>query len=130
MANSAATAKKWMSWLLTRDEIPFRASLAGYFAEPTVGRLCDCGCNSFELVVPNDCDLPALCPSGSSGMFFEMDFALPDNQLLEFLFFCDRHGRLEGVDVEVSGNSVPVPDNPVIGNLVSIWTSPPPLAAS
>jgi hypothetical protein len=125
MANSEATAKKWMAWLLEQHEIPFRLALSSYFANPTFGRFCDCGCNSFDLLVPDNSDLPALCTAdGTGGMFFEIDFALRENRQLEFLFFCDRSGRLNGVDVEISGNNFPVPDTPVIGKVVNIWASP------
>ena len=57
-------------------------------------------------------------------MFFELDFELPDNRILEFLFFADKMGHLTGVDVEVSGNTCPVPDEPKIGRLVGVQQSP------
>jgi hypothetical protein len=114
-----------MSWLLMRDEIPFRSALSQYFERAGLSRLCDCGCNSFELEVSEDSDLPPLCSRGQQGgMFFELNFALPDGHVLEFLFFCDRSGKLKGVDVEVSGNNFPVPETPSIGTTVKTWASP------
>jgi hypothetical protein len=124
MANTEAVAKRWMSWLLTRDEIPFRSALGRYFANPKLARLCDCGCNSFDLAIPEETNLPALCTPGGNGMFFELNFSLPENKLLEFLFFSDNSGRLRGVDIEVSGNNFPVPERPAIGKLVHTWASP------
>jgi hypothetical protein len=123
MANTEATAKRWMQWLLEREEIPFRASLAPYFANPTFSRLCDCGCNSFDLAMTEK-DLPLLCAPGErGGMFFELDYELTEDRQLEFLFFVDKAGRLTGVDIEVSGNNFPVPESPQIGKLTNVRQS-------
>ena len=123
MPNSEATAKRWMRFIVDREEIPFRSKLAPYFTDPKFTRLCDCGCNSFELLLPEDASLPLVSGPGSYGMFFEVNYELPENRVLEFLFFVDRQGRLSGVDVEVSGNNFPVPDEPSIGKLVYVWSA-------
>ena len=121
MANNKATAKRWMQWLLTREEIPFRSALAAYFANPAFARLCDCGCNSFDLALPDQSELPLLRqPSELGGMFFELNYRLPENHQLEVLFFVDKAGRLSGIDIEVDGNSFPVPDEPIIGELLNV----------
>lgn len=124
MSNNEATAKRWMQWLLTREEIPFRSALAPYFANPVLARLCGCGCNSFDLVVPEQSNLPVLLqPSGHGGMFFELNYKLAENHQLEILFFADKAGRLEGIDIEVDGNCYPVPEEPIIGELVNVFGS-------
>jgi len=124
MANTEATAKRWMKWLLEREEIPFRAALAAYFDNPSFSRLCDCGCNSFDLAISENGDLPPLCRAAKhGGMFFELDYELPDSHQLEFLFFVDEFGRLSGIDIEVSGNNFPVPESPQIGKLTNVWQS-------
>ena len=125
MANTEATAKRWMQWLLEREEIPFRSALAAYFVDPAFSRLCDCGCNSFDLAIPVQSRLPPLCrPAKRGGMFFELDYELPECRQLEFLFFVDESGRLSGIDIEVSGNNFPVPEVPQIGKLTNVWQSP------
>jgi hypothetical protein len=112
-----------MRFILDREEIPFRAKLIPYFADPKFTRLCDCGCNSFDLLLPEDESLPLLRAPGRYGMFFEVNYELPEKKVLEFLFFADKQGRLSGVDVEVSGNNFPVPDEPGIGKLVYVWSA-------
>ena len=47
-------------------------------------------------------------------MFFEADFDLSPNGSLEILLFADGGGDLSFIEIDLNGNSEPVPDAPDI----------------
>jgi hypothetical protein len=47
---------------------------------------------------------------GRGGAVFEVNFYLSDGKTLEFILFVDDTGRLNFVEVDCCGNSIPVPN--------------------
>lgn len=103
--------------LLTRSQYPAPMRLAAQFEAAAITRLCDCGCNSFDVAIECAEGLLPLAASGAGGMFFEADFALADGRQIALLLFCDAKGDLAGVDVQCQGNTEPVPDSPELEDL-------------
>lgn len=100
--------------LLRRGGYPAPERLAAQFAASTVTRICDCGCNSFDIEIRHVDNLrPLALPRKQGGMIFETDLALDDGRQLELLVFCDKDGNLAGVDIQCNGNSEPVPETPM-----------------
>ena len=119
MPNTEKKAAAWVEFLAQSTAVPFRDRLPQHFAAGRINRLCDCGCNSFDLQIPPDVKLDPLCPPGStSGKFFEVAFESDAGAELAFLFFADRRGYLTGIDVTCGGaNHAPVPDQIKIGKV-------------
>lgn len=117
MANTATKAKEWVDRLAAHPAIPFGDLLRRSFAAGKLTRLCDCGCNSFDIEVPDAADVPRLAdsdPNWKGGrLMFEIVFetGLADPEHLACLFFADPRGYL--CSVEVTGgwsNHAPVPE--------------------
>ncbi len=109
MPNDAARAEFWKEFILSRCHYPAPERLRAHFSAATPHNFCECGCNSFEIVVSKGAAVPLTAP-GRSGMFFEADFRMGDGRQLEVLLFADEQGNLAGVDVQCQGNTEPVPD--------------------
>jgi hypothetical protein len=90
--------------------------LAAHFDAAIITRVCECGCNSFDVQIESAENLLPLTSKGDGGMFFEADFALRDGRQIEVLVFCDGEGKLSGVDVQCQGNTEAVPDSPEFEN--------------
>ncbi len=115
MKNSVSRARKWVVFLGQRSEFPARVRFLAAFEAARITRLCDCGCNSFDVEVPDAARVEPLCPQGRYGAVFELCFKTTDDQgSIEFTVFADKNGHLAGVDVDYCGNSAPVPDEPAI----------------
>jgi hypothetical protein len=112
MINSASSAASWVSFLSRQSEVPFRSHLQAHFDAGTITRLCDCGCNSFDLNIPTDRMLPPLCPPRShGGKFFELVCESTQGSEIAFLLFADDRGYLSGIDVTAgAANHEPLPD--------------------
>ena len=114
--NSAEKARLWTEFMAARKEFPRSALLLEHFNAGTITRICDCGCNSYDVTVPHDSRLTPLLPAkehGRGGCVLSMAFKLSDSQdSLEFDVFADSHGYLAGIDVSCSANSSPVPEKP------------------
>jgi hypothetical protein len=120
MKNTESTPKHWVSILSGLPELPFAEQLKVHFDAGAVSRLCDCGCNSFDIKIPDGALLKPLCPPTSSeGKFFELVASNSDEQEIAFLFFVDRRGYLSGIDVtHGSGNHAPLPANTTIDKVL------------
>jgi hypothetical protein len=112
--NSFELARRWTSFLASRTDISNSALLLQHFDKGAITRLCDCGCNSYDLVVPADSGLePLLAPRARGGCGLSIAFHLRASPgSIEFNVFLDGSGYLAGVDVAFNANSEPVPDDP------------------
>lgn len=114
MINDIARAQHWTSFLASRAYIPSSDLLLAHFAAGRVTRLCDCGCNSYEIsVAPAERLKPLSAPSATGGCVLSLAFKVSgrdDNETLEFGVHVDTRGYLSGLDVDFCANSFPVPD--------------------
>jgi hypothetical protein len=111
MSNSAAKAEAWTEFLASRPEFPRGERLRAALRAGKITRLCDCGCNSYDVEVPEGrCE--RIAAPGGSGAVFEISFSTEGaSGSLELIVFVDAHGQLAGVEVDYCANSFPVPDN-------------------
>jgi hypothetical protein len=109
--NSEQTAKRWMTFLLGRSEYPGKNRLAAAFNRGHVGRICDCGCNSFDVEYSGSESVLPISTPGTRGAVFQISFRdAHTSGELEIRVSSDTQGRFDGLDVEFKGNSHPVPD--------------------
>jgi hypothetical protein len=118
MANTADNAARWTEFLARHTAFPAGERLRRAFSVGRITRLCDCGCNSFDIVVPDGTVDPLATP-GSHGVVFEIDFHVnepgsDDRRSLEIIVFADDRGHLAGIEVDYCGNSCAVPHELVI----------------
>jgi len=111
MVNSQHRAKYWTEFVASRPEFKPGGVLLEHFAAGTITRLCDCGCNSYDIAVPEGVAITPLAPPHAlGGTAFRMLFETqPDRKQVEFRVSVDHRGNLSGLDVEFSGNHEPVP---------------------
>jgi hypothetical protein len=120
VTNGVATARRWIEYLASRKDLPLGSAALEHFEAGTITRICDCGCNSFDLSVPNDSKLqPLIRPSdGRSGAILTVGYHTGGGERLadavEFVIFADVNGYLSGIDVEFCGNSAPMPEDVVL----------------
>lgn len=91
--------------------------LLEHFNAGTITRICDCGCNSYDLKVPKGSGLKPLMPAlqRGGGCVLSMAFHFANRPgTLEFDVFVDADGYLGGVDVSCNANSEPVPNEPQV----------------
>jgi hypothetical protein len=112
--NSLEKARRWTEFPAARKEIPSGELLLQHFNVGTISRICDCGCNSYDIQVPVDFGVERLLPPGKhSGCVGSMAFNLSDQPgSIEIDVFADAEGYLAGVDVACNANSEPVPEKP------------------
>ena len=120
MVNSASSAASWVAFLSRQAEVPFGSHLKAHFDAGSITRLCDCGCNSFDLMIPADKVLPPLCPPGSTGgKFFELVCESTLGSEVAFLLFVDKRGYLTGIDVTAgTTNHEPLPDGTSVSKVL------------
>ena len=126
MENCPSHIEPWTRMLLGAGGYPAPARLAGQFDAAKITRLCECGCNSFDVEVVGQKRLrPLVLPQGQGGMIFETNLVLDDGRQIALLVFCDKDGNLAGVDVDFEGNSAPVPSDLVFSSPpVPVYSSP------
>lgn len=100
----------WRSFITSRSNYPAPDRLRAQLAVAEFHSFCACGCNSFEVRIPPGSTVPPLTQPGGEGMFFEADFDLVSGDRLEVLLFVDGFGNLNSVEIDMNGNSSPVPD--------------------
>ena len=114
MEGAPAYVDFWTEVLLTRSNYPAPKRLAAQFEAAHVTRLCDCGCNSFDVAFHDSSALLPLVLPETYAMYFKADFLLSGGKEVELLVFCNADGHLAGVDVQCMGNSEPVLAQPVV----------------
>ncbi len=116
MANTEEHARRWIGFLAARPEIRNASLLLEHFLRGHITRLCDCGCQSFELRTSDTAGLkPLVPPTGGGGCVFTMAFYTQEPQkTIEFGVFVDAAGYLQGIDVDYCANSFPMPESPTL----------------
>lgn len=115
MSNTLARASKWVTFLASRSEFPAGDKLLSAFHAGKITRLCDCGCNSFDIEVEEGAAMPLAQPGDRGGAVFELEFRTSEEQCtLEFVVLVGANGQLSGIEVDYYANSYPVPDEPVL----------------
>jgi hypothetical protein len=116
MANSEEHARRWVSFLAKRPEIRNAGLLLEHFQRGQITRLCDCGCQSFELhTAVTDGLEPLVASATHAGCVFSMAFHTEEAQkTVEFGIFVDPAGYLQGIDVDYCANSFPMPESPTL----------------
>jgi len=110
-----ARASKWVTFLASRSEFPAGEKLLAAFHTGKITRLCDCGCNSFDIEVEQGAAMPLAQPGDRGGAVFELEFRTSEEQrTLEFVVLVGANGQLLGIEVDYCANSYPVPDEPVL----------------
>ena len=113
MTNTEEHALRWVGFLAARPEIRNAGLLLEHFRHGQISRLCDCGCQSFELRTSETAGLDPLVPaSARGGCVFTMAFYTQEPQkTVEFGVFVDAAGYLQGIDVDYYANSSPMPES-------------------
>src|SRR5262245_29753208 len=119
MGNSEEYARRWVGFLAVRPEIRNAHLLLEHFERGQITRLCDCGCQSFELRTSNVDGLEPLVPASGRGgcvlsMAFYTDEQKEPRRTVEFGIFVDAAGYLQGIDVDHCANSYPMPESPIL----------------
>lgn len=114
MSNSLLLARAWTEFVAARPEFNCGELLLRQFTAGQVTRLCDCGCNSYDIEVPEDINLsPLVLPGERSGFVFQLEFNTNEwGRTVSFTLFTDKNGYLSGLDVDYCGNAFPMPENP------------------
>jgi hypothetical protein len=127
MANTEEKAREWIDRLAAQPAIPFGSSLRKIFESARLTRLCDCGCNSFDIEVPDAAQIDRLAPPAprrkGSRMVFEIVFESDQDMQIACLFFVDPRGHLCSIDITGGwSNHAPVPECVQLGKV--IFTTP------
>jgi hypothetical protein len=114
MSNDAATAEKWVSFVASRPYLTGAAPILDHFRAGSISRLCDCGCESFDLTVAPVPTLAPLVPASvGGGCILSLGFYLAEpaesRRTVEIDVFADDRGFLAGIDVSYCSNSAPMP---------------------
>jgi hypothetical protein len=115
MGNGIEKARHWTQFLASRPYLPTGNVLLAHFNAGSITRFCDCGCNSFELNVPENSNLEPLYPSAKRGgcvlsLAFHVDGTTDGTNTLEIHVHVDACGYLSGLDVDYCANSAPMPE--------------------
>lgn len=118
MANSEAKARRWLEFLANEPAVPFGSKLRTHFNAGTIARLCDCGCNSFDVEIAEGVALDPIAEPGRQGMFFEVVYDSDAEAEVAFLIFVDLRGYLASIHVTCGeGNHARMPDDVRLGRV-------------
>jgi hypothetical protein len=115
MSNSPEAAVRWTRFLASRSYIPRAHLIQQHFDSGTISRLCECGCESYDLAIAEDTVLEPLLPSSSRGGcalelgYYVAETTQPD-RVVSFRVFVDARGYLSGIDVDCQANSSAMPE--------------------
>src|SRR5580704_4534195 len=115
MSNSPEAAERWTRFLASRSYIPRAHLIQQHFSSGTLSRLCECGCESFDLKIAEEIVLePLVPPSGRAGCALELDYYLAETaeprRTVSFRIFVDARGYLAGIDADFQSNSSAMPE--------------------
>jgi hypothetical protein len=120
MQNNLKCALSWVEFILERCPFKNREALIAQFANAQFEEFCNCGCNSFALVLAEPERVPPIASGNRYGPVYQADFrdinALDNLRWLEIQFFADATGHLKRVDIQYVGNCLPVPEQLVLEN--------------
>ena len=119
MANDRDKATWWARFIGSRSYIPKATLLLKHFEAGEITRLCGCGCNSFDLEVPDSSGLEPILPAGETGgCAIELAYFAGEGgkhaKTVEINVYVDEKGFFAGLDVDYCGNSAPMPDSPTL----------------
>ncbi len=119
MNNSKVKAHQWLEFLVNEPAVPFGSMLKEHFDAGKITRLCDCGCNSFDLEIPANVSLEPIAEPGRPGKIFEIVYESNAEAEVAFLIFVDDRGYLSSIDVTCGdGNHASLPDDVQLGRVV------------
>ena len=120
MGNSEDKARQWVQLLADEPSVPFGSRLREHFAASRITRVCDCGCNSFDVEIPRNVSLdPIAEPGGAPRMIFEIVYESDAEAEIALLIFADGRGYLSGIDVTCGdSNHAHVPDQVRLGRVI------------
>lgn len=115
MSNGPHRAQFWAEFIPSRSQFPAPDLLRSHFSHASFTKFCDCGCNSFAVVILPELSLQPLIPPDESRRghvaFFTACFQLADSdRTLDIILFADARGYLDYVEVDCCSNAYPVPD--------------------
>jgi hypothetical protein len=117
MANTLKVAEHWTEFVASHPSFPVGNRLRAGFRAGKITRLCDCGCNTYDIEVPDTTNIvPLSQPGGGFGSVCEMsfevrEFGAQERKSLEFIVFADARGHFAGLEVDYCATSFPVPEN-------------------
>jgi len=117
MTNSAETAAHWAKFIAERPEFVAGEELLAQFNAGKITRLCECGCNSFNVELEEGRQTAPIAPSSEKGQVVflaEFQIVQPPGASLEFIVYADAKGNFDGLDVHLNGNTEPIPDKLVV----------------
>ena len=120
MTNSAETAAHWAKFIAERPEFVAGEALLAQFNAGKITRLCECGCNSFNVELEAGRQTVPIAPASEKGqvVFLAAFLAVqPSGASLEFIVYADANGNFEGLDVHLNGNTEPMPNKLVVSEV-------------
>lgn len=103
MTNSENTIQNWIMLLSSHTCVPFGPDLRQHFEAGEISRICDCGCNSFDIQIPECVELEPLVPPNPArhggAAFCEIVLSTKTGIEVCCIFFADSRGFLSGVDI-------------------------------
>ena len=118
MANSEVRERRWLEFLANEPAVPFGSKLRTHFDASTITPLCECGCNSFGVEIPEGVVLDPIAAPGRSGEFFEVVYESDAEAEVALLIFVDSRGYLAGTTVTCGdGNHAQMPDDVRLGRV-------------
>jgi len=115
MSNGAEAAVRWTRFLASRAYIPRAHLIQEHFAAGTLSRLCECGCQSFDLAISSDAVIEPLVPPASrGGCALDLGYYVSDvtepRRTVSILIFVDARGYLSSIEVNHQGNTSAMPE--------------------
>lgn len=113
MTNCTETATRWARFIAERPEFAAGEALLAQFSAGKVTRLCECGCNSFNLELDSNTKTAPIAPPSEKGqVVFLAEFTTTNpNGSLEFILYANAQGNFDGLDVHFNGNTEPIPES-------------------
>lgn len=119
MSNSKAKARRWVEFLADQPAAPWGKLLQAHFEVGHITRLCECGCNSFDLEIPAGVSIEPIAELCRPGKIFEIVYESSAAAEVAFLVFVDERGYLSSLDVTCGdGNQAAMPDDMQLGQVI------------
>ncbi|GAA5446252.1 hypothetical protein Misp06_04466 [Microbulbifer sp. NBRC 101763] len=107
--NNEHRARDWINFILERCQFPDAQVLKEHLDKAMVSEFCQCGCNSFKVMV--FANTKAIAAPDKYGVIFEANFNLEEaGKTLEILIFSGKSGMVEYIEIDCCGNNFPVPE--------------------
>lgn len=121
MTHNIDRANYWLN-LLKEQALPQKEIFLAQLKHSVIGDLCQCGCNSFGLTIPEEKIMPPL--QAKSGLFCELVFETDMAEEIDVLVLTNEKGYLVSIDVTFgSCNHGVIPDGVGVIALKGLWTA-------